>query len=65
MSINSVLADFGKAVGEFKREWAEECGCNPHYIEIHIDEDDCCSIIETNKEGWMTESYRCDLDTRE
>lgn len=65
MSINSILEDFGQAVGKLKREWAEECGCNPYCLEIHIDQDDYCIIADTSQSGWMTETYRCDLDTRE
>lgn len=63
--MENILWEFELWVGKFKRAYAEKYGLNSNYLEIHIDADNYCTVIETNKTGLLDWCSRFGLDTNE
>lgn len=50
---DEALVEFGKALGKFKRAYAEDYGCNPNYIKMLIDESNEVIIIPSLGTGYF------------
>ena len=65
MNLNEALNNFGVAIGDLKRAFAEEYSANPNYVAIHIDEGDDVTIFSTDRRGSWTPIHREWVDTDE
>lgn len=63
--MEDILWEFELWVGKFKRAYAEEYGLNPNYLEIHIDADNYCTVVEADKTGMLNWCTRYSLDVSE
>lgn len=57
------LREFGLALGKLKNIYSEEFGYNPYYLEIHIDNENNITIINTLEKGEYCVCFRDWLDT--
>lgn len=58
MSFEKALEEFGIAIGNLKKAYAEEFCANPSYISIEVDSDNYVSIIPTLETGKHIECFR-------
>lgn len=63
--MNEILREFGIVLGKLKNIYADEYNCNPYYLEIHIDNDNNITIIDTLEKGEYCECFRDWVDTDE
>lgn len=64
MDFEEAVKNFGKALGDLKRSYAEKVGENPNYISVYVDGDNTVTIIPTLEHGLhYHECYRGWLDT--
>ena len=65
MSLDEALEQFGVALGNLKRAYAEEYGENPNYITVHIDDGDYVTMYPTDASGAYFDACRRWVDTDE
>lgn len=63
MDFETALQEFGKALGNLKRTYAEKYEQNPNYLQIVITDDNYITITETNYTGSILDYYREWLNT--
>jgi hypothetical protein len=65
MNLEEALNNFGIALGNLKRAYAEEYSRNPNYVEVHIDESDYVTIYPTDVSGSYFDAHREWVNTDE
>lgn len=67
MDFDTALEQFGRALGNLKRAYADEYNVvNPSYISILVDDDDYVTILDTTETGhYLTGAHRERVDTWE
>lgn len=63
MDLDEALKNFGIALGNLKRAYAEEYSKNPNYVEVHIDESDYVTIFPSDATGSYIYAHREWVDT--
>ena len=65
MDFDEALNNFGIALGNLKRAYAEKYSENPNYIGVHIDDSDYVLIYPTDATGTYFDAYREWVNTDE
>lgn len=65
MDLEEALEQFGKALGNLKRAYAEEQGVNSNYVTVFVDESDWVTLIPVSREGSWIGAYRERVYTEE
>ena len=65
MDLNEALEQFGIALGNLKRAYAEHYSENSNYIGVHIDDSDNVLIYPTDASGAYFAAHREWVDTEE
>ena len=65
MTLDEAFEQFGIALGNLKRAYAEQYGENSNYIGVHIDDGDYVLIYPTDASGAYIDAHRERVDTDE
>ena len=63
MELAQAFEEFGKALGNLKRAYAEEYDKNPHCLMVRVNDDDYIAIVPTDTNGDWIGAYRTWVDT--
>ena len=63
MDLQKAFENFGVALGDLKRAFAEEYGENSNYIQVHIDDGDYVTVHTSMRTGGWFSVHREWVDT--